>query len=202
MSVAQKLVQLTMPGVPDIYQGTELWDLSLVDPDNRRPVDYARRTRLLRALRRRRPSPRFAADLVSTMADGRIKLFVTQRALACRRERPDLFAAGDYLPLDARGPAADHAVAFARRLTDPEAEVIVAVPRLVAGLCRGELVPPTGRAVWGNTALPVPGHAAGQAYRNLFTDEILRTVAGDGATELPLADVFASFPVALLERVR
>ncbi|MCD6034233.1 MAG: malto-oligosyltrehalose synthase, partial [Thermomicrobiales bacterium] len=114
-ALAQQLLKLTAPGVPDIYQGTELWDQSLVDPDNRRPVDYRQRTRLLRGLQRGRPGRRLAADLLETKADGRIKLYLTSRALACRATFPDLFARGAYIPLAAEGAAADHVVAFARR---------------------------------------------------------------------------------------
>jgi (1->4)-alpha-D-glucan 1-alpha-D-glucosylmutase len=199
-ALSQQLLKLTAPGAPDLYQGTELWDLSLVDPDNRRPVDFARRARLARALGRRRPSPALARELVAAKADGRIKLYLSQRALACRRGRPELFADGEYLPLAARGDRAEHVVAFARRLADPPAEAIVVVPRLVAGLLRGAAVPPTGPEVWGETALPVPGAGDGAAYRNVFTGETVRAVDGEGGTALPLAEVFASFPVALLER--
>ena len=140
-ALAQQLLKLTAPGVPDIYQGTELWDQSLVDPDNRRPVDYRQRTRLLRGLQRRRPGRRLAADLLETKADGRVKLYLTSRALACRAAHPDLFARGDYIPLTAEGAAADHVVAFARR--DAENEFIVAVPRLVVGLIGKELAIPS-----------------------------------------------------------
>jgi len=203
-ALAQQLLKLTSPGVPDVYQGTELWDLSLVDPDNRRPVDYAERRRLLRALRRRRPTPKLAAELVEAKADGRIKLYLTQRTLACRRDRPDLFLRGDYLPLAGRGLAGEHLCAFARRLESPDgsAEVVVAVPRLPAGLCRGEPMLPLGPAVWGAAALLLPHAPAGAAYRNLFTGQTMRTTdAGDGASQLPLAALFTAFPVALLERL-
>ncbi|MDP9366041.1 MAG: malto-oligosyltrehalose synthase, partial [Chloroflexota bacterium] len=108
-ALAQLLLKLSAPGVPDLYQGTELWDLSLVDPDNRRPVDFAERARLARALARRRTTSALARELVATKADGRIKLYLAQRALACRRERPDLFADGEYVPLAARGERAEHA---------------------------------------------------------------------------------------------
>ena len=212
-ALSQQLLKLTSPGVPDLYQGTELWDLSLVDPDNRRSVDYAGRMRRLRELRRRRPSPRLARDLVAAKADGRVKLFLTQRALDCRRARPDLFARGAYLPLEARGgtatgaEAGDHVCAFARRTDEPAAEVVVAVPRLVAGLCgargdgKSEPIPPTGGGIWGDATLPVPGLVGGERYRNVFTDERVGAMAAAGGGALPLAAVFASFPVALLERV-
>ena len=209
--LGQQLLKLTSPGVPDLYQGTELWDLSLVDPDNRRPVDYAHRTRLLRDLRRREPG-RLAEELVAGMDDGRIKLHVTHRTLALRAEREDLFRRGAYLPLEAEGALRDHVCAFARRLDadggTPGAgtpqEAIVVVPRLTHTLTRGEAIPPTGVSVWGETGLVVPGIAPGQTYRDRFTGATVAATDGghgDRAAELPLAAVLATFPVALLERV-
>src|SRR5262249_2445931 len=123
-SLSQTLLKIAAPGVPDFYQGTELWDFSLVDPDNRRPVDYERRRHLLEELRARvkacendsaspgnRPHPltrspsltQLARDLVQTKEDGRIKLFVTHRGLHCRRDHPGLFTQGEYLPATAVG---------------------------------------------------------------------------------------------------
>lgn len=191
-SLAAQLLKLTAPGVPDIYQGTELWDFSLVDPDNRRPVDFTLRQRLLRELRR--PSRALATELLDSAEDGRIKLYVTLRALTCRRDLPDLFTEGAYLPLEMSGSHAARVVAFARRLGDPEA--IVAVPRLVAGLMR-EGAMPLGE-VWGDTRLCLPPDAAGARYQNVFTGESL-VPSGDGLA-LRCADLFASFPVALLRR--
>jgi (1->4)-alpha-D-glucan 1-alpha-D-glucosylmutase len=197
-ALAQQLLRLTAPGVPDIYQGTELWDQSLVDPDNRRPVDYAQRTRLLRGLQRRRPGRRLAADLLETKADGRVKLYLTTRALACRAAYPDLFARGDYIPLAAEGAAADHVVAFARR--DAENEFIVAVPRLVMGLTRKEPVDPIGPEVWSDTRLLLPDAEPGTRYRDVFSGETIKALADDDGAILPIAEVFAAFPFALLER--
>ena len=129
-ALAQQLLKLTAPGVPDIYQGTELWDQSLVDPDNRRPVDYsAAHPPLARITAGAAPAAGSPPICWQTKADGRIKLYLTSRALACRAAYPDLFARGDYVPLAAEGAAADHVVAFARR--DAENEFIVVVPRLV-----------------------------------------------------------------------
>jgi (1->4)-alpha-D-glucan 1-alpha-D-glucosylmutase len=197
-ALAQQLLKLTAPGVPDIYQGTELWDQSLVDPDNRRPVDYRQRTRLLRGLQRRHPGHRLAADLLATKADGRVKLYLTARALACRAAYPDLFARGDYIPLAAAGAAADHVVAFARR--DAGNEFIVVVPRLVVGLTGKELVDPIGPEVWGDTGLLLPDAEPGTRYRDVFSGETIRAAASDDRIMLPLAEVFAVLPFALLER--
>ena len=197
-ALAQQLLKLTAPGVPDIYQGTELWDQSLVDPDNRRPVDYRQRARLLRGLQRRRPGRRLAADLLETKADGRVKLYLTSRALACRAAYPDLFARGAYIPLAAEGAAADHVVAFARR--DAENEFITAVPRLVVGLTGKELVDPIGPEVWGDTRLLLPDAEPGTRYRDVFSGETIKVSASDDGAVLPIAEVFAAFPFALLER--
>jgi (1->4)-alpha-D-glucan 1-alpha-D-glucosylmutase len=209
--LGQQLVKLTSPGVPDVYQGTEVWDLSLVDPDNRRPVDYAHRTQLLRELRRRRDPEKLAGELAGAMDDGRIKLHVTHRTLAFRGAVPELFRRGAYLPVEAEGPRRDHVCAFVRRLdgsgegeAGTTAEALVVVPRLTQGLTQGEEVPPTGEAVWGGTTLVVPGIVPGQTYRNLFTGAVVEAVDGghgDRAAELPLGQVLATFPVALLERI-
>src|SRR5690606_36984681 len=126
-SLSQTLLKLTSPGVPDIYQGNELWDFSLVDPDNRRPVDYERRRRLLAELRVRAadgPDDELPTELWRDIGDGRAKLYLTWRVLGCRREREELFAAGDYVPLDTAGQAAEHACAYARRAGDDVAVVV------------------------------------------------------------------------------
>jgi (1->4)-alpha-D-glucan 1-alpha-D-glucosylmutase len=133
-SLGAKLVQLTMPGVPDIYQGCELAGLSLVDPDNRRPVDYRRRRRLLAALE---------ADPDAAVGLDAEKLLLTTRALRLRRDHPDWFA-GSYTPLACEGPAAEHAVAFMRG-----EQAVTVVTRLPAGLRR--------RGGWADTVLPLPG---------------------------------------------
>jgi (1->4)-alpha-D-glucan 1-alpha-D-glucosylmutase len=198
-ALSQQLLKLTSPGVPDIYQGTELWDQSLVDPDNRRPVDFRLRTRLLRELGRRKPGRRLAVDLLRTKADSRVKLYLTSRALGYRREHPALFARGDYLPLAAEGERAENVVAFARR--DEEREVIVAVPRLIASLVGKELADPIGAEVWGDTRLIVPNATPGARYRDIFSDATIAAAAAEEGAALPLAEVLAALPFALLERV-
>ncbi|MGH2615216.1 MAG: malto-oligosyltrehalose synthase, partial [Thermomicrobiales bacterium] len=198
-ALSQQLLKLTAPGVPDIYQGTEVWDQSLVDPDNRRPVDFARRTRLLKALRRRRPGRRLAAELLATKADGRVKLYLTSRALAFRTEHPDLFARGEYVPLFAEGVAADHVVAYARCHGDDD--IIVVVPRLVAGLTGNALRDPVGAEIWGDTRLLLPGVESRIRYRDVISGETVDVAAADGQANLPMAQVFAVFPFALLQRV-
>jgi len=206
-ALAQQLLKLTSPGVPDVYQGTELWELSLVDPDNRRPVDYARRADLLRQLQERfahagDTAAKLARDLVTTSADGTVKLYLTHRALDFRNAHEELFRDGSYLPLTATGARANHIVAFARALSgSDESAVIVAVPRLVATLMDGKEKPPFGAAVWGDTALAVPTETVGARFRNLFTGETLTVTEINGTPSLPVSQLFANFPAALLERL-
>jgi (1->4)-alpha-D-glucan 1-alpha-D-glucosylmutase len=201
-SLSQTLLKLAAPGVPDTYQGTELWDFSLVDPDNRRPVDYVRRHRMLRELRTAANSAgadlrEFAQSLVGTKEDGRIKLYVTERLLHCRRNHPGLFCTGEYLPISTGGSKADHVFAFARRGGDQCA--VVAVPRLVARLAPELARPPLGKAVWEDTELELAemGLHQGLRWRNAFTGEVLAPAHRDGRLSLAAAEVFAHFPVAL-----
>jgi (1->4)-alpha-D-glucan 1-alpha-D-glucosylmutase len=184
--LAQVLLKLASPGVPDVYQGTELWDLSLVDPDNRGPVDYALRERSL--------SGGAADDLLRSWRDGRVKQHLIRCALALRSERPELFAAGDYVPLEAEGPHAERVVAFART-RDDAVLVAVAPPHVLPQLTRGEPLP----AGWGSTRLVL---AAGALRARAFVDVL---TAGEVAPEadggLPLERCLARCPVALLASV-
>jgi (1->4)-alpha-D-glucan 1-alpha-D-glucosylmutase len=201
-SLAQTLLKLTVPGVPDLYQGTELWDLSLVDPDNRRPVDFPRRRALLEALQARPSSggdaTTLCAELLAAWPDGRVKLYLTHRALTLRRERPRLFAAGGYRPLEGGGRHAEHLVALAR--TDAEAAVLVAVPRLTARLAGLTGRFPLGEAAWGETWIALPDDLAG-VYRDRLSGLTLASERHDGRARLPAPALLAHFPVALLERV-
>jgi (1->4)-alpha-D-glucan 1-alpha-D-glucosylmutase len=196
-SLSQTLLRLAAPGAPDAYQGTELWDFSLVDPDNRRPVDYCRRKQMLAALKRRIESGdlnRLAQELVASKEDGRIKLYVTHRALQCRRENPGLFTEGAYVPLEAEGPRKDHVFGFARGKRGRWAAAVA--PRLLTRLVPTEGDAPTGR-VWDATVLRLPGTDAVRRWRNVFTGEAL-IASGHSPPALRAADVFADFPVALL----
>ncbi len=202
-ALGQQVLKLASPGVPDIYQGTELWDFSLVDPDNRRPVDYQHRSRTLRDLQRRRKPAALAKELLDGWPDGRIKLYVTHRVLKLRTELRDLFNRGEYVALDATGSRADHVVAFSRQAGGEDAtdrEVVVVVPRLIHGLTGGDLVPPVGEEVWGATVLETPHVPHGTVYRDIFTgqDIAVETVGGRGV--MRLRDLLSSFPVAVLER--
>ncbi|HEU5013073.1 MAG TPA: malto-oligosyltrehalose synthase [Roseiflexaceae bacterium] len=206
-SLAQQLLKLTSPGVPDLYQGTEMWDLSLVDPDNRRPVDYALRQHLLGEMLHHvaqaeqpdgTPLRALTDELLRTLHDGRIKLYMTQRALEFRRQHPDLFAMGDYHALEVQGEQAAHAIAFARSYEIES--MLVVVPRLVVGLTGGAERAPLGD-VWGDTWLPLPEDLAERRYRNWFTGETLVVETVDGMPGLRLSAVLAIFPVSLLTRV-
>jgi (1->4)-alpha-D-glucan 1-alpha-D-glucosylmutase len=149
-------------------------------------------------LQRRRPGRRLAADLLETKADGRVKLYLTSRALACRAAYPDLFARGDYIPLAAEGPVAEHVVAFARR--DAENEFITVVPRLVVGLTCKELVDPIGPEVWDDTRLLLPDVKPSTRYRDVFSGETIAAAISDNGASLRLGDIFAAYPFALLAR--
>jgi (1->4)-alpha-D-glucan 1-alpha-D-glucosylmutase len=197
-SLSQTLVKITAPGVPDTYQGTELWDLSLVDPDNRRPVDYARRHRLLAELQASMAEDRGALirELLTTRSDGRIKLYVTALALTCRRSHPGLFAAGDYLPASVAGAKRQHVFGFVRAHGGHSA--IVAVPRLVTGLLQEAHEAPVGPAVWHDTQLLLPGVAPRQTWSNVFTGAPVTITEENGQPAVAVADLLADFPVALL----
>jgi (1->4)-alpha-D-glucan 1-alpha-D-glucosylmutase len=200
-SLAQLLLKLTCPGVPDIYQGTELWDFSLVDPDNRRAVDYPRRRECLKELQARiaragHDLTPLTDDLLGHIPDGWIKAFVLYQTLRLRRAHEDLFARGDYLPLEAAGLRRDHVYAFGRCLEDEV--IIIVVPRLVVRLAGGSEQPPMGSDVWGTTQLLLPSRLADRSYQNIFTGEILASDSYQGAPGPPLATVLGRFPVALL----
>ncbi|MCH7511249.1 MAG: malto-oligosyltrehalose synthase, partial [Chloroflexi bacterium] len=198
-SLAQLVLKIASPGVPDFYQGTELWDFSLVDPDNRRPVDFGKRVRLLEALKEREATDRrpLVRELLARWPDGRIKLYITMRALHARRADADLFLRGDYLPLSASGKAAAHTIAFARRRG--KAWALVAVPRLASRLA-AEGEPPVGEAVWGESAIALPDGAPTR-WRNVFTGESLETTAAGRTMTLPLRSALAELPVCLLSGV-
>jgi (1->4)-alpha-D-glucan 1-alpha-D-glucosylmutase len=198
-SLSQTLIKLASPGVPDIYQGNELWDFSLVDPDNRRDVDFELRQAMLRDLQaslqwsaERRAA--WARGLAERMEDGRIKLYLTWRCLQCRQRLPQLFQGGIYLPLRARGARAEHVCAFARR-SERHVAIIVA-PRLYAGL-RGDAGAPLGDAAWQDTRLEIPAELTEVRLENAFTGAACELETAEGQASLPLAASLAHFPVAL-----
>jgi (1->4)-alpha-D-glucan 1-alpha-D-glucosylmutase len=196
--LAQVLLKITAPGVPDFYQGTEVWDLSLVDPDNRRPVDFARRIRLLEELQTRIATgdlTGLARELTTHWPDGRVKLYTILRALAARRAAPDLFRDGAYVPLQTEGPCAESVCAFVRQL--PDRSAITVVPRLSARITEGGSVLPLGPGVWKDTAIRLPETAADR-YLETFTGVTVAARPHPEGRHLPVADVLTVFPVALL----
>jgi (1->4)-alpha-D-glucan 1-alpha-D-glucosylmutase len=195
-SLAQTLLKIASPGVPDFYQGTELWDFSLVDPDNRRAVDFGKRIQLLEELKQREKEdrPALVQDLLTHWVDGRIKLYVTYKGLSFRRSHRSLFEEGNYLPIDASDRARDHICAFARQ--KGETRALVAVPRLITKLLRAER-PPLGEGTWGSSALVLPGDAP-DGWINILTGDELKAVPAKPGKLLPLASVFQNFPLALL----
>ena len=199
-SLAQTLLKITAPGVPDFYQGTEVWNFSLVDPDNRRPVDFASRISLLEGLRERIAMGHLvelARELVEQWMDGRIKLYTIHRALTYRRRAPDLFRAGEYVPLSTGGAYAEHVCAFARR--QATTAVLTVVPRLIGVLTDNGARLPLGTEVWGDTRVLLPRDLPAGPYLNLFTGTEVRTRPVDAAAGLPVGDLLAEFPVALLD---
>jgi (1->4)-alpha-D-glucan 1-alpha-D-glucosylmutase len=203
-SLARTLIQFTAPGTPDLYQGDELWNFALVDPDNRSPVDYEKRKQLLdeviTGIEAADESRRdFLRNLVEWPEDGRIKLHVIRSALAARANHPRLFAAGQYLPLASDGPASDHVVAFARV---PSADndlgnqaAIVIVPRLTATLMSAAATAPIGDAVWSDTVIHLPEKLQDRSWTSLLTRERL---PANTDRSLAVARALGSFPVALL----
>jgi (1->4)-alpha-D-glucan 1-alpha-D-glucosylmutase len=185
-SLAQLAIKLAAPGVPDIYQGTELWDLSLVDPDNRRPVDFALRSEAAAEVNAAGPD-----ELLRDWRSGRVKLRLLKAGLALRRERPALFAEGDYVPLEVAGEAARHAIAFAR--VYGEEWLVLIATRLPLRLLDSSDVPLIGSSRWGDTRVLLPAEAHSLAFRNIVFGDRL-----SAAGEIPLASALARFPAALL----
>jgi (1->4)-alpha-D-glucan 1-alpha-D-glucosylmutase len=199
-SLSQVLLKLTCPGAPDLYQGTELWDLHFVDPDNRQPVDFERRRRFLAEIRKREKESLkgLLADVLTGWEDGRVKLFLTHKALNFRQRHKELFQSGSYIPLVISGAAANRVCAFARRKgTD---WTVVAVPRFPTALFPAGNVPLGGQGAWENTMLELPDNSP-HAWKSVFTGEtLLGTETTDGKKGLYLKHLFLDFPVALLER--
>jgi (1->4)-alpha-D-glucan 1-alpha-D-glucosylmutase len=201
--LSQLLVKLTAPGVPDCYQGTELWELNLVDPDNRRPVDFDLRARILE-----RMGPAGERDLddrvglvrglMESWKDGRIKLYILQAALHHRRAHAALYLDGDYVPLDCEGRSRSHLCAFARLHQDQA--MVTVVPRLTANLNAVAGYGVQEEDVWEETWVAVPSWKAGSLYLNLLTGERFETLSLGERQVLPVGRILHHCPIALLER--
>ncbi|MHC1769182.1 MAG: malto-oligosyltrehalose synthase [Verrucomicrobiia bacterium] len=203
-SLAQVVLKIASPGVPDFYQSTELWDFSLVDPDNRRPVDYALRQRLFEELRKRADGKRaslteLAQELLERSHTGEVKLYAMFQALSFRKRHSELFRDGDYVPLYASGSKREHVCAFARRLAGQT--VVAVVPRLVVRLAEGKRQAPRGAALWQDTRLELALPGLPGRFRDVFTGQEVTSAPGAGGPSLLVSAVLDLFPVALLERV-
>lgn len=198
--LSQTLLKLTVPGVPDIYQGNELWEFRLADPDNRYQVDFAIREKALEHLRRNRQGcseqlQTFTRELLARAENGQVKLYVIWTTLSLRNANPDLFRDGDYVPLRSVGEHAKHAVAFVR--ANESAKVIVVATRMCAKLLKGEPRLPSGADLWKDTRILLPDRPI-QRFCNVFTGCSVEAEPRPNAFALAAAQVFDGFPVALL----
>jgi (1->4)-alpha-D-glucan 1-alpha-D-glucosylmutase len=195
-SIAQLLLKIASPGVPDFYQGNDLWAFHLVDPDNRRAVDYDIRRQMLKSLREQ--ATRDRAELLDrlreNLCDGAIKLYITSQALRFRRDHRDLFTQGSYVALAAEGNRARHVVAFMR--TRAKQNLLVLAGRFFLKLCNSHNQPVGD--VWGNTTIALPKKAEHLNFRDVFTGEAIAAEQREDGLFLPLNKVFSRCPVALL----
>ena len=189
LSLAQTLIRMVCPGVPDIYQGSELWELSMVDPDNRRPVDFLKRQLLLADL-----SDRDGPDLLKDWQRGLVKQYVIQRTLDFRREHTEVFRSGEYIPLEAVGQHAAHVIAFARH--SGMAWTIAVAPRF-PGRLSPSTRPSIAKEAFTGTDLSFPPNAP-HLWSNLFTGERIE-VSSTG--RVAMAAILGRFPIALLTAV-
>ena len=190
-SLSQTLIKITSPGVPDFYQGAEMWDLNLVDPDNRRPVDFSIRESLLRNIRKEAQADLLGlvGTLLGSREDGRIKLFLISMALKTRKQHGDIFRKGTYTPLAVSGRFRDHLIAFLRE-HDKQRAVTVAPRFLVSLVEEGKF--PLGSEVWQDTTVAMPDIASA-IWTNALTGEII-----SGDKQMAVGQILQHFPVALL----
>lgn len=193
-SLAQTLLKVAAPGTPDFYQGSELWDFNLVDPDNRRPVDYAKRHAFMRELKEVLAQPDRAEavrDLWRHPADGRIKLYLILASLHCRWTHADVFEHGRYVPLEAEGPEAPHVLGFAR--LHGTQIILVAVPRLIATRL---IDAPT--SLWDETWIAIPKETEVTQFQNALTGRLLVPDRTGARPRLRASEIFPACPVGLL----
>ena len=197
-ALSQVLIKITAPGLPDFYQGCEIWDFAMVDPDNRRPVDFRRRIRMLEEIRKAHSESHqhLLHDILSNWRDGRIKLYITDRALDFRRANTHVYEEGDYLPLDVRGEKQSSVCSFARHRGGHWC--ITVAPRLTTQL--GTVGrPPLGEKAWRDTSLCLPAESAPQVWQNILTGERVKAeFASGGEKILRLSQIMKRFPLALL----
>ena len=198
-SLSQTLLKIASPGIPDFYQGTETWDFSLVDPDNRRPVDYATRMAMLDQLKQRELEigpQAIAREVSADLSDGRVKLYLMYKALNWRMENKMLFMTGAYIPLMSGGDHKDHICSFAR--SSEHGTVLAVVPRFISGLIQNIDQAPPWKTMWDKTWIIIPDEIAADNYRNIFTDEKVYVMKQSEQRVLNLGSIFSGFPVAML----
>ena len=190
-SLSQTLIKITSPGVPDLYQGAEMWDLNLVDPDNRRPVDFNLRKSLLRNIKEQDQADLLSlvSQMLRTREDGRIKLFLISTALETRKQHSDIFQMGAYTPLVVSGKLRDHLIAFLREY-DGKRSVTIAPRFFVSLVEEGKL--PLGSEVWQDTRVVMPDIVSAN-WRNTLSGEII-----PGGNQLAVGQILKHFPAALL----
>ncbi|MGV2828572.1 malto-oligosyltrehalose synthase [Myxosarcina sp. GI1(2024)] len=186
-SLTQVLIKNTAPGVPDLYQGTELWDLSLVDPDNRRPVDYQKRVAFLAGIKDIRDENilELCKKLIATKANGKIKLFLTHQLLSIRREHLDIFQNGDYVGIEVMGKYRDHIIAFARNYNGKT--IIAVAPRFLTSVVKPKQLP-LGEEVWQDTRLNL-------SYKDWYNPIDAQTISHENPS---VGEILNNFPVGLL----
>jgi (1->4)-alpha-D-glucan 1-alpha-D-glucosylmutase len=205
-SLAQVTAKIGSPGVPDFYQGTELWELSLVDPDNRRPVDFGRRRCALTDV-----DAALASDSAARAAtlqtwlrdwtDGRIKMIVTVAGLRLRRDMPDVFLGGDYVPIPAELTVPAAAVAFARRAPERDQAVVFVAPRLFSRLVTPAQPLPIGGDCWKTSRLMLPPELADREFRDEVTGTQFRPTRSGDAAWLFIGEVLQTLPIAMLRAI-
>ena len=190
-SLSQVLIKMTAPGVPDFYQGSELWDLNLVDPDNRRPVDFNLRVKLLGQIKNKEELNKsaFLVELLKRPEDGRVKLFLIHKLLSARKKHRQLFGNGNYIPLGTTGPKSEHIIAFARK-SGKRTTIVVATRFFTSLISSAQL--PIGKNVWKDTSIIIPDETP-NFWLNIITGEKINS-----ATELSVGHILNKFPVALL----
>jgi (1->4)-alpha-D-glucan 1-alpha-D-glucosylmutase len=183
---------MTCPGTPDFYQGAELWEFRMVDPDNRRPVDYAKRQKMLDRLQNLDPAK--ARTLLENLSDGSAKLYLISRTLKTRKRRSEIFSEGAYIPLTTKGTFGNHVVAFCRKKR--EDYVLVVVPRFLAAMNGDGGGLPLGE-IWGDTAVFLPEKAP-KNWTEVLSGNTVSSKQTAGKNALSVADVLRGFPAALL----
>jgi (1->4)-alpha-D-glucan 1-alpha-D-glucosylmutase len=199
-SLSQVLIKTLAPGIPDFYQGTELWDLTLVDPDNRGQVDYAlyqERLTELQDLQEKLCPIELIQFLFQHANNGLIKMYVTLTALHYRKTHSSLLLNGSYRGLDAQGKQAEHICGFLRQ--DKNNVGLIVLPRFLTQLIPDPTTLPVGESVWGHTWITLPSDLGAQSFRNVFTQEIVAPQKDSDMVGLPVATLFSHFPFALLE---